>query len=179
MKRIFKKIAVAVLIMMAAVGLDVPISVHAECVEGGGQWHSTRESEGYTCVGSQEMTKEEAAAKATEGKGEVPEGCVSSSVFSNKEINGKKYYCDETEEGDGVFYILGIVINILTFGIGTAAVVGIALSAVQYLTAGDNVGQIQKAKLRITHIVIGLAAYAVFWGVLQFLLPGGLFGNGK
>lgn len=110
---------------------------------------------------------------------EVPEGCVSSSILSNKEINGKKYYCDDSGDGSGVVYILGIVVNVLTFGIGVAATVGLVLSGIQYLTAGDNVGQIQKAKTRIFHIVIGLAIYAVFWGILQFLLPGGLFGDGS
>lgn len=109
----------------------------------------------------------------------VPENCVSSSVLSNKTINGKRYYCDDSGDGAGVFHVLGIVLNVLTFGIGIAATVGIVISGIQYATAGDNSSRVQAAKNRILQIVIGLAIYAVFWGILQFLLPGGLFGDGS
>ena len=85
----------------------------------------------------------------------------------------------EDEEGGALFDILAIVINILTFGVGIAATVGLVISAYQYMTAGDNPGQIQKAKTRIMEIIIGLAVYALMWGVLNFLLPGGVFGDGS
>ena len=106
----------------------------------------------------------------------VPEGCVPASILSNETIGGKKYYCDKGN-GEGVVYVLGIVVNVLTFGVGTAATVGLVISGIQYIMAGGDVGRLQRAKMRIFHIVIGLAIYAVFWGILQFLLPGGLFGG--
>jgi len=33
------------------------------------------------------------------------------------------------------------------------------------------------AKTRLVAIIIGLAVYAVMWAFLQWLLPGGIFGN--
>lgn len=98
--------------------------------------------------------------------------CVKTSILGS---GGQ--YCDDGD-GGGIFYILGIVLNVLTYGVAIAATVGIVISGIQYSTAGDNVGQLQKAKSRIVQIVIGLAIYSVFWGLLQFLLPGGLFGDG-
>ena len=52
---------------------------------------------------------------------------------------------------------------------------GIVISGVQYLTARDNEAQMTKAKSRLINIVIGLAIYAVMWGFLQWILPGGIF----
>jgi hypothetical protein len=57
-------------------------------------------------------------------------------------------------------------------------VLGVVITGYQYMTARDNSAQVMKAKNRLLQIVIGLAIWVVFWGVLQFLLPGGIFGNG-
>lgn|SRR5574344_1387500 len=83
--------------------------------------------------------------------------------------------CSSSSDGQQIFDILAIALNILTYGIGAAATLGIVISSIQYITARDNAGQVEKAKNRIFQIVIGIAIYAVFWGVLNFLLPGGLF----
>jgi len=102
------------------------------------------------------------------------DNCVKTSILGS---GGE--YCDEEGKGSGIFYILGLVLNVLTYGVALAATLGIVISGIQYTTAGDNSGQVQKAKNRIVQIVIGLVIYAVFWGLLQFLLPGGLFGDGS
>ncbi len=85
--------------------------------------------------------------------------------------------CEEKEddEGGGIFCILNIVLEVLTYGIGIAGTLGIVISGVQYLTARDNEAQMTKAKSRLINIAIGLALYAVMWGFLQWLLPGGVF----
>lgn len=88
--------------------------------------------------------------------------------------------CDEDDGAGGpIFAILNIILNILTFGIGTGATIGFVISGYQYLTARDNEGQVVKAKMRMLNIVLGLALYAAIWTVLQWLLPGGLFGSGN
>lgn len=74
-------------------------------------------------------------------------------------------------EGCGTFTVLDLVMTILTIGIGITATIGIAVSGIIYLTAKDDVAKTTKAKRRIYEIVIGLAAYAVLWGLLTFLLP--------
>ncbi|MBR3256874.1 hypothetical protein IKG02_01115 [Candidatus Saccharibacteria bacterium] len=85
--------------------------------------------------------------------------------------------CDVAEddkEGGGIFYILSIVLNILTFGVGAAGVLGIVISGVQYMSASGNEVQMTKAKNRIVQVVIGLVAYGLFWAVLEWLIPGGI-----
>lgn len=78
-------------------------------------------------------------------------------------------------KGCGVFIILDYVIDVLSFGIGIAAAIGITISGITYLTAKGDETKTTKAKRRIFEIVIGLAAYAILWALLSFLLPGGAF----
>lgn len=108
---------------------------------------------------------------------ECPDGYVQTSILGEKMGNVR---CMEVGgEGEGIFSILNIVLTVMTFGVGILATIGFVISGYQYITAKDDASKVQKAKDRILQIVIGLAVYAVMWGLLQFLLPGGLFGNGN
>jgi hypothetical protein len=80
---------------------------------------------------------------------------------------------------DAIFQALGIGLSILTWGVSIGATIGFVITAYQYITAGSNVAQVQKAKMRMVQIVIGIVFYATFWGVMNWLLPGGLFGDGS
>ena len=71
--------------------------------------------------------------------------------------------------------ILNFILEILAWGIGIAALVGILISGILYMTARDNPEQVIKAKNRIVQIVIGFALYATLWAALNWLLPGGQF----
>ena len=82
-------------------------------------------------------------------------------------------------EGEGIFKILSLGLNIVTYGVGAAAVIGVIIAGYQYMSARDNAGQVAAAKNRLLQVIIGLAIWILFWGVLQFLLPGGLFANGS
>lgn len=82
-------------------------------------------------------------------------------------------------DGEGIYEILSLGLSIVTYGVGTAAVIGVIISAYQYITARDNSVQVAKAKNRILQIVIGLVIWVLIWGILQFLLPGGLFADGS
>lgn len=77
-------------------------------------------------------------------------------------------------EGCGVYMILNFAMQILSFGVVIAAAIGITISGITYMSAASNANQVVKAKRRIYEIVIGLAAYAVMWTFINFLLPGGL-----
>lgn len=77
----------------------------------------------------------------------------------------------ECGNGESVRSILGFVVNILTVGVGILGVVGISITGVQYLTAGGNEEQVKKAKRRLFEIIIGLAAYAVIFGFMKWLIP--------
>ena len=78
---------------------------------------------------------------------------------------------------DSVFIVLNVILQVLTWGVGIAGTIGIVITGIQYMTAKDDVAQLTKAKNRLIQIVIGLVAYAVMWAFLQWLLPGGVFGN--
>ena len=94
------------------------------------------------------------------------DGSVESTFFGN--------FTDEGN-GCGTFMILNFILEILAWGIGIAALVGILISGILYMTARDNPEQVIKAKNRIVQIVIGFALYATLWAALNWLLPGGQF----
>ena len=79
---------------------------------------------------------------------------------------------EENGDGGGIMCIVRLVANILTVVIGIAGVIGIVVVGIQYLTAGGNEEQTRKAKRRLFEIVIGVAVYALAYGLLSWLLPG-------
>lgn len=83
--------------------------------------------------------------------------------------------CTSSDGEGGIFSVLGWVVRILTVAVGILAVVGVSIVGVQYLTAKDNEEQVRKAKKRLVHVVIGIIAYILLFGVANFLLPGGFF----
>lgn len=82
--------------------------------------------------------------------------------------------CDEGTETNGVFSILLMAINILTAGVGIAAVGGIVYGAILYTTAGDSSEQISSAKAIIRNVVIGLILFVGMYALLQYIIPGGI-----
>lgn len=73
----------------------------------------------------------------------------------------------------GIDEILKLILNILTVLVGILATIGIVISGLQYLTAGDRPEQVRKAKRRIFEIILGLIAYALIYAALQWLMPSG------
>lgn len=74
----------------------------------------------------------------------------------------------------GVEGILKLVLNIVVYGLGAAAVIGVVVAGIMYMTARDSEAQVAKAKTRLFEIVVGLVAWALMYAVLNWLLPGGL-----
>ena len=112
------------------------------------------------------------AAKKNKDKDEKAEDMkkVETNLFGTVEDDGS---------GCGVYTVLNLILTILTYGVGIAATVGLVISAITYLTAGDDTGNTAKAKTRIFEIVIGLLLYAMMWAALNWLLPGGLLNTGS
>lgn len=81
----------------------------------------------------------------------------------------------KTAQDSAVWGILLIVLNIMTAGIGIAAVGGIVFGSILYASAGDKAEQTKRAITIITNVVIGLVAYGLMYLVLNFLIPGGIF----
>lgn len=76
-------------------------------------------------------------------------------------------------DGDkGIPGVIQLVVNILSILVGVVGVIGIVVVGIQYMTAGGNEEKTRKAKRRLFEIVIGIAAYAVGYMLLSWLLPG-------
>ena len=63
--------------------------------------------------------------------------------------------CSETDPKSGIFAVLGMVLNILTVGVGIAATAGLIFCGYQYMTSKNEPAVIAKIKMRILNIVIG------------------------
>jgi hypothetical protein len=75
----------------------------------------------------------------------------------------------------GIWALLMLVINIISAGIGVAAVGGVVYGSVMYSTAGGSPEKVKQARVIIANTVSGLIAYAVLFALLNYLIPGGLF----
>jgi hypothetical protein len=78
-------------------------------------------------------------------------------------------------ENNGVWSLLLTGINILTAGVGIAAIGGIVYGSILYTSAGGNAEQTKKAIEFIRNVIIGVVAYAIMFSFLNFIVPGGLF----
>lgn len=109
------------------------------------------------------------------GLGFVCGTCGMNSAYaadSGSALEGNVIDCSDYKEEDGVVCILKIVLNIMTFGIGVLAVIGIVLAGIQYITSQGDSAKMAKAKNRIVQVVIGLIIYALMYAALYFLVPG-------
>lgn len=101
--------------------------------------------------------------------GSSDEKCIKLAIIK---IKGKD--CIENSK-EAIFEILGMILNIFTFGVGIAATGGFIFCGYQYITSKNEPAVIVKIKTRMLNIVIGLIIYFMFWGIIGLLLPGGLW----
>lgn len=97
-------------------------------------------------------------------------GGATTSIISCSQGKGAKGAQDT-----GVWALLLIALNILTAGVGIAAVGGVVYAAILYASSSDNAEQTKKAKDIIRNVAIGILAYASMYIVLNFIVPGGIF----
>lgn len=102
--------------------------------------------------------------------GTVPVSVIGADDMIEQGTEGERCLKDDGN-GSSVMHILELVVDIMTIGVGILGVVGISIVGVQYLTAGGNEEKTRKAKRRMFEIIIGLAAYAVLYMALKWLLP--------
>ncbi len=98
-------------------------------------------------------------------------GGVDTVVLNCSKVDGKSV--------DGTWAIVLTTINIFTAGVGVAAVGGLIYAGIIYSTASNDQSKIAKAKETIFNVVLGIVMYALMYAFLQYIIPGGIFGNGK
>jgi hypothetical protein len=112
----------------------------------------------------------EAACNSTEGHIWEGEQCKTDPCYGNViQVN-----CNGGE-GGGIFEVLNLVVNALSVGVVVAATAGVIFAALRYTQARDNAESAAGAKKMIINIIIGLIVWAVFWVILQWIMPGGMF----
>lgn len=67
------------------------------------------------------------------------------------------------------------ILNIASGLVGVVVVGMIVIGGIQYIAAGDNAQAVQEAKNRIKNAIIGLVLFIMMFGILNFVVPGGLF----
>jgi len=72
--------------------------------------------------------------------------------------------------------VLKIAAIVLSVAVGIAAVGGLAWASILYAQAQDNEGNVAKARELIRDIVIGLLLYVFLAALVNWLVPGGVFG---
>lgn len=87
--------------------------------------------------------------------------------------------CDDRKDSSvkqsGVWYILLLVLKIMTAGVGILAVAGIAYGSALYASSSDKPEQAKQGMTYIKNVVIGLIAYGLMFILLNYLIPGGIF----
>ena len=151
-----------------------PNDSQGECQAAGGTWHPTI-APGQPGNDSRSTSKAawcEGAGDASEKPADDANGCggVTTAIIK----------CDQDGTGTdvtntGVWGILLLVINILTAGVGVAALGGLIYGAVLYTASGGSPDQIKKARTIFTNVVVGIIAYAAMFALLNFIIPGGVF----
>lgn len=91
---------------------------------------------------------------------------------SSKENEGKAPEMNVLKGVDGIDGLLYLIVDILLYGLGAAATLGVVIAGIMYLTARDNPQQVAKAKTRLVEVAIGLVAWAMLFALLKFLIPG-------
>lgn len=96
--------------------------------------------------------------------------CNDSGEEVDRDENNLNCLCDDGQ-GGAIKYVLKLVLDIMTVGIGILAILGVTIVGIQYLTAGGNEEQVRKSKRRLLEIVIGIVAYVLIYALLGFLIP--------
>lgn len=103
-------------------------------------------------------------------------GGVDTSIISGDICNGADVKSTDSADNP-VVSILVFVIQVLTGAVGVAAVGTLIYAGILYSAAGGDSGQVQKAKTIIKDTVIGIVCYAGMILILNFVIPGGVFGQ--
>ncbi|MGH7196928.1 MAG: hypothetical protein ACREGJ_04160 [Candidatus Saccharimonadales bacterium] len=114
-----------------------------------------------------------AMAKCSSGEQQVSIG------FPGAKKRGDVYCVpvgNKTVESNPIFIFLKGMLQFLAAGVGLAVVGGIIYGGFLYITARGNSGQTEKGRDVILNAVIGLLLFIFMFAIMNFIIPGGIFG---
>ena len=83
--------------------------------------------------------------------------------------------CNGTGE-TALIDVIKTVIKIMAVGVGVLAVGAVIVGGILYSMAGSNPEYMKKAKTIWINTIIGLAIFAFFAALTNFIIPGGIIG---
>lgn len=102
----------------------------------------------------------------------VSAACVQTSITYT--TNGGNQVCP-SGNGNVIITFLIYIIKFLGGLVGLIVVLMIIIGGVQYITSGGNPQAVGAAKKRIVNAIIALVLYIMMFGILEYLIPGGIF----
>jgi hypothetical protein len=102
--------------------------------------------------------------------------CAAGEACSKECKDGSEDNDPATPAGSCFYNVLQTIINFFTAGIGMVVLINIIIGGIQYITSSGNAGQAAKGRTRIQNSLLGFVAYILMYGVLSWLIPGGIGG---
>jgi hypothetical protein len=107
-------------------------------------------------------------------KDTTPQTCqADSGVWVSIGLNGSHCIDNSKNGGAIVAYATGII-QILGGLIGLVIVLMIIIGGIQYSLSNGDSKAVTSAKMRITNAVIALILYIMMFGIINYLIPGGI-----
>ena len=86
----------------------------------------------------------------------------------NQSNSGDNPICQNTD--DNANDLIGTLINVLLFVIGTLAVVMIIWGGIMYTTSAGDAGRVKKAKDTLTYSIVGLVVAFLAYAIVNWVL---------
>ena len=90
-------------------------------------------------------------------------------------VNSGQQVCGDPATGGVIVTYLTAVLKFLSIGIGVVILLMLIIAGIQYITSAGDPGQIKKAKDRIISAITALILFLIGNGLLNYLIPGGIF----
>lgn len=93
---------------------------------------------------------------------------VSAADFYQCDTNPNLPICKDKDKD--VANIIGTVVRILLFIVGSIAVIMIIISGIQYVTSAGNADAVKKAKSTLLYSIIGLIIALLAYGIVFYII---------
>ncbi len=101
-------------------------------------------------------------------------GCNNGGVKLGININSSDNNCAGGNGVNPIYAYLRSIIRFVSGLFGIIAVLMVILSGFQYMTSAGSPEAVKKAKSRLANVVLSIIVFAMMFGILNYLIPGGV-----